>query len=409
MIQHARRSARAEYLDLLEAAHRICADLDAGLDPRMSRPDAVATLSSYATSTSRQDLGRNCRVNSLTSNDCQTGYNCKNHTGWNCKQTGVPETAGRPAVEIWLELETRCNLTCKFCYNYWKDGKSPAPRRLGTRQILHVLDEVFSSVDCTQITVSGGEPLLRRDLPEILAHIARFDVPTVITTNGTLLTPDRVAMLVDAGVATVQLPLHAVRPEVHDYLTGRPSWDDTIVGLALLHRQPVATAITFVASSVNLHDFPAVLHLCGILGLKHVIFNRFIPSGLGTLHQDEIGVPTDEELLPVLRIADTIAGEWGIAIHLGTPIQMSDTHQAAMPRVQVGSCPVATGQKRWTIGSDGSLRRCNHSARTFGNLLGDGPGAWVSELASPLPRPRGDGIEPCQFIQPQRLVQLSMR
>lgn len=80
MIQYARRSDRAEYAQLLEAAHRVCADLGSGLDPRTSRPDAVATLSSHAASTTPRKLGR------------------RYATGEKCGVAGVPET---PAAWRW--------------------------------------------------------------------------------------------------------------------------------------------------------------------------------------------------------------------------------------------------------------------------------------------------------------------
>src|SRR3989442_451175 len=70
----------------------------------------------------------------------------------------------------------------------------------------------------------------------------------------------------------------------------------------------------------NLPGFPGVVAAWDSLGLVEVVFNRFVPSGLGSIYRETIGVPSDEELLPVLTEGDRQAARYGIAIQLGVPI-----------------------------------------------------------------------------------------
>src|SRR5918911_1229962 len=110
----------------------------------------------------------------------------------------------RPRVEIWYELETRCNLHCKFCFNYWKEGEARAPRRLPTAETLEGLRRLLDAVDCEKLTVSGGEPLLREDLFDLLALVKSRGIPMVLTTNGLLLDAEMIDRLRGAGVVTFQ-------------------------------------------------------------------------------------------------------------------------------------------------------------------------------------------------------------
>lgn len=355
------------------------------------------------------------------------GMNCNalNSPVMNCNASGSPVMkcnavfadpydtrgnvqTGKPSVELWFELETRCNLACRFCYNYWKDGSAPVPARLESDGILSILKIVLDVVDCSTLTLSGGEPLLRSDLTRIVAYLRDRGVRTVITTNGTLLTLEKAKELADAGVSGIQMPLHSTRRDLNDFLSGKKCWDETLAGLAAVLQTDIPLSLTFVATELNLNEFVPVLHLSGNLGIRNVVFNRFVPSGLGNRNREVIGVPADDVLLPVLRKAHAIAELYELTIHLGTPIRLSDS-LTSLPRIRGGSCPVGLGQRRWTIGSEGSLRRCNHSGQAFADVLESGTTAWIAELTEDRVSPFPGDFEPCQLLDTSQLVQLSVR
>ena len=62
------------------------------------------------------------------------------------------------SIDIWLEVEKKCNLNCKFCYNYWKDNLTPLSI-LSSKELIRCLQKLFDRVKCNKITLSGGEPL----------------------------------------------------------------------------------------------------------------------------------------------------------------------------------------------------------------------------------------------------------
>jgi MoaA/NifB/PqqE/SkfB family radical SAM enzyme len=313
----------------------------------------------------------------------------------------------QPRIEIWFELETRCNLHCKFCYNFWKDGSAQAPSRLSTAETIEALRRLFDAVDCQQMAISGGEPLLREDLYEILAFVRSRSVPMVLTTNSTLLSPTKIVELVNLGVTTFQVPLHSLNREVHDYLCGLACWEQTLRNLISLRSMGQNVVPVFVATACNLQDFPGVMKVCSCLGLDEIIFNRFVPTGLGRIYENTIGVPDDSSLIRALLQANEIALGLNMWVHLGTPITVSGEIRSRLNRIVLASCPVGLGQSRWLIDANGNIRRCNQSSLSIGNLLTDGLRILLQELDKPRSTNSGaDQIKPCKILSDGQLLQL---
>jgi len=184
----------------------------------------------------------------------------------------------KPKIEIWLELETRCNLNCKFCFNFWKDGHSKAPMKLSTQDTLKGLEKLFGVVECEKISISGGEPLLREDIFEILRFIQSYEIPMILTTNGIGLDTTLIARFMEAGISTFQIPFHSANQKTHNFLSGVDCWKDTLEVFVLLKENAATLIPVFVATSLNLNHLIGVMELCNILDINEIIFNRFVPG-----------------------------------------------------------------------------------------------------------------------------------
>jgi MoaA/NifB/PqqE/SkfB family radical SAM enzyme len=310
--------------------------------------------------------------------------------------------AAKARIQLWLELETRCNLGCLFCYNYWKDGSAAEPAARSTEDTLAALADVLTKTECESVAFSGGEPLLRPDLLQLISFVRSHGVPGILTTNGTLLSRPKILQLMEAGIATFQIPLHSHRPSVHDQLSGAACWEKSLRAIVNVQACGAHVVAVFVATSLNVPDLPDVVRIAGELGLRRLIFNRFIPTGLGTIHRNLIGVPTESELVRVLDVADRLGAQYRLEIHLGVPVEVPPDVSRWWSSVQLASCPVRFGQSRWTMGSDLTLRRCNHSPVTV---------TGIDEIVRErLAAPHEDGgtIRACQFLKPERYVQISI-
>jgi MoaA/NifB/PqqE/SkfB family radical SAM enzyme len=309
----------------------------------------------------------------------------------------------RPSVEIWLELETRCNLQCKFCYNYWKDGVTAPPPRLPAHEFIEGLSRLFDRVSCERLAISGGEPLLRDDLFEILPAIRDRGIPMVLASNSLLLNDAVIRRLMDAGIVTFQLPLHASLPELHNWLSGMECWRQTISAILALREAGAFVVPVFVATQRNLHQLTPVLELASLLGLDDLIFNRFVPGGLGLRHRELLGVPKDEELVQELRKAERRARELGLQIRQGVPVPLPEELETS-PALRQGGCPVGEGQPKWTVDCAGRIRPCNNSGQSIGSIFDDGLDVLVRDLERQTGGHSGRGC--CFVTQPGSLVQL---
>ncbi len=128
------------------------------------------------------------------------------------------------------ECTLRCNLRCTHC------GSSCGPTRkddeLTTEQICAILDTIGEDFDCSRmfVSITGGEPLLREDLYEVVAHMTSLGLRSCIVTNGTLLTPERAARLYDAGMRTITISVDG-NERTHDAVRGEGTFVRTLQGI----------------------------------------------------------------------------------------------------------------------------------------------------------------------------------
>src|SRR6059058_2377565 len=119
-----------------------------------------------------------------------------------------------PHVVAW-NLTKRCNLECAHCYIAAGPSESAAAE-LDTAACLDIVDQLLAVNPAPLLILSGGEPLLRRDLTEIAHYASANGATVVVGTNGSLLTDERIAALKQAGVRGVAVSVDSLRSSYHD-------------------------------------------------------------------------------------------------------------------------------------------------------------------------------------------------
>ena len=133
---------------------------------------------------------------------------------------------------IALNLTERCSLACEHCYLDAKVLKEGAVDELGTDELKRVLAEIAQVGPEAMVVLTGGEPMLRRDLPDLARLASNLGLMVVVGTNGMLLRPDRIRELQDAGVAGIGISVDSLTPEVHDNFRGKNgAWMKTMQGI----------------------------------------------------------------------------------------------------------------------------------------------------------------------------------
>lgn len=171
-----------------------------------------------------------------------------------------------------LIVTYRCDLVCSMC-DLPRRGNRKA--ELGTEEMCGVLDGM-RDLGVLGVGITGGEPLLRPDLMDIVRHGVSRGMLMHINTNGTLVTQEMAQAFADAGVASVNLSLDGPTAEVHDRRRGRVGSFDRVMQAATrllsVPRRPYRVALTCALGEDNAAEAEGVLDRARDLGVDRVGF-----------------------------------------------------------------------------------------------------------------------------------------
>ncbi len=290
--------------------------------------------------------------------------------------------------QIVLEVTAACNLECIHCYNVWKSPGRHYPRgELPLDDLTRVLDRLRSELPLEVVAISGGEPFLRPDLPRIVAYLWSHHIHTVVVTNGTLLTRERIEQT--PGVGNYELPLLSYRREVHDHLAGHAAFDSLIRGATNLKQLGERFAVAFVATRANYRDLEQTLKLAVALGAEGMMYNRMNVAPNNLPHLEEL-LPSPEMVRENLDVLEGFASRHVFPVACSIPIQPCLLDTSRYKHVRFGFCPLGGEDSYFTVDPLGNLRVCNHSSVILGNLLERSfwelyDQAYVSEFKTAMP------------------------
>jgi pyrroloquinoline quinone biosynthesis protein E len=161
-----------------------------------------------------------------------------------------------PPLGLLLELTYRCPLHCPYCSNPMNLAK--ASDELTLEEWRHVLAEA-RALGALQVHLSGGEPLLRRDLEAIVTEARALGYYSNLITSGLGLTPIRAERLQEAGIDHVQISLQAADAVTSDRLAGTPSYRQKLAAAQTIKRLGLPLTLNVVLHRYNLDQIAAIL------------------------------------------------------------------------------------------------------------------------------------------------------
>jgi radical SAM protein with 4Fe4S-binding SPASM domain len=265
-----------------------------------------------------------------------------------------------------LALTYRCNNDCPHCYNPREaHGYQPSIlNELNTKEWKQILDRLWQ-IGIPHIVFTGGEPTLRNDLPELIAHAQALGQVTGLNTNARRLSDaGYVKQLVNSGLDHVQITLESHDPNIHDQMVAsNGAWDQTIAGIrnALATSLFVMTNTTLLTS--NVPYLTETLDFLAKLGVSTVGLNALIYSGRGA--NVGTGIP-ESALPPLLELArEKIQGN-GQRLIWYTPTQYCNFDPVLL-ELGVKGCTAAL--YNMCIEPDGSVLPCQSYYQSLGNML----------------------------------------
>ena len=267
------------------------------------------------------------------------------------------DTYGRTHRNLRVSLTDRCSLRCTYCMPHDFAAWLPSEDLLTTNELLTVI-EVAVEEGIEEVRLTGGEPLLRPDIVEIVERIAGLDnAPRLtLTTNGIRL-PDLAQALAKAGLNRINVSLDTLSRERFKTLTYRDRFDDVILGLKAAHAAglyPIKVN-TVLLKDINGDEAPALLEWA----LRQEYSLRFIeqmPLDAGGIWDRATMITADEifaslsthyQLTPVDNRGSSPAEEFYIN---GTKATVGIIGSVTRPFC--GACD------RLRLTSDGQLRSC---------------------------------------------------
>lgn len=189
---------------------------------------------------------------------------------------------GRIIENLRISVTDRCNLRCRYCMPPGTVTWHPTEHLLRYEEITDLI-EIFAQLGIRKIRITGGEPLMRRDIHKLIAMLRNIPgiLDVAMTTNGVFL-KESLPALESAGLKRINVSLDALDPEVFKQLTFRDTWHEIIAGLeALAHSSISPVKINAVIMrGINESEILKLAYLA-VNREFHVRFIEYMPIGAG--------------------------------------------------------------------------------------------------------------------------------
>nr|WP_239070397.1 pyrroloquinoline quinone biosynthesis protein PqqE [Amycolatopsis sp. SID8362] len=245
------------------------------------------------------------------------------------------------------ELTHRCPLHCPYCSNPLELTKRDA--ELSTADWLSVLSQA-RELGVLQVHLSGGEPLLRPDLPELVAHASSLGCYVNLVTSGLGLTSARLSGLVKRGLAHVQLSAQGSIRERSDELAGARAFDHKLAAAAAVKAAGLPLSLNVVLHRRNHDQLAGIIELAERMGADRLELANTQYYGWALRNRDAL-MPTAEQLAvaePIVRAAVArLRGTMEIVY------VVADYHEP-YPK----PCMYGWGARQLTVAPDGTVLPC---------------------------------------------------
>jgi 12,18-didecarboxysiroheme deacetylase len=173
----------------------------------------------------------------------------------------------------------RCNLRCIHCYS---DSENRAYTGELTGDDAKALVDDLASFGAPVILFSGGEPLIRPDIEELIAYAVKRGLRAVISTNGTLITRDRAARLAELGLSYVGVSLDGLEATHDSFRKVDGAFRKAMAGVRECMKQGIKVGLRFTVNRLNMGEIGPIFDLMEAEGIPRVCFYHLVVTGRGT-------------------------------------------------------------------------------------------------------------------------------
>lgn len=254
-----------------------------------------------------------------------------------------------------LELTYKCNHKCLFCSCPWEVDINCRTEELLYDEWTHVIDVLMDN-GVSSFTITGGEPLMREDLYQIIDYILNKGASLNIISNGRKIDD---AFLDFISVRNISICISIPGIETFSEHTGVDNVEHVLSLFEKTKARRIETTANIAVTKKNLPELYENIAYALIKGADYVLLNRFLPGGRGLQNQEYL--LTKEETNRMLDIAETVLAKANKYGHVGTELPLcAIDHPERYKHIQVSNlCSAAKGF--CVIDPSGYLKVCNHS------------------------------------------------
>ncbi|MFT7592734.1 MAG: radical SAM protein with 4Fe4S-binding SPASM domain [Paracoccaceae bacterium] len=284
----------------------------------------------------------------------------------------MPQGKADAPYLVALNLTERCNLACAHCYLDARHLKDGGQDELSTDDIKRVLGEIAETGPEAMVVLTGGEPTLRPDLPELAEHANGLGLMVVVGTNGMSLTPARVKALQAAGVAGMGISVDSLDRDVHDAFRGlKGAWVRTMAGIDACKDAGMAFQIHFSATDETADEVDDMVAFAREAGAMVLNVFFMVCTGRGEKYS---GISAEKYDLVLRRVATAARDEKRLMVRAKCAphfkriaIEMDpDWPITAAHGYDAGGCIAATRYARVT--PNGDVTPCPYMGNSAGSL-----------------------------------------
>ena len=328
-------------------------------------------------------------------------------------EPGLIDRWGRFATDLRISLTDRCNLRCTYCMPAAGLPFAPADQLMQAEEIARLASIAVRDLGVRQVRFTGGEPLLRKDLVDIIARVAALSPrPEISLTTNAIGLASRASALAAAGLDRINVSLDTVHAATFLAVTRRPFLDQVLDGI------DAATAAGLTPIKINavllrgVNDLQAPELLSWCLTRGHQL--RFIEQ----MPLDADHSWDRDTMVTAAEIRATLAGPYDLVPTTeprdGAPAELFDVHVGGVSVGRVGIIASVTESfcsdcRRTRLTSEGAVRSCLFSHQEVDLLAALRGGATDAELATlwrdaMWAKPAGHELDASGFVQPERTM-----
>ncbi len=259
-----------------------------------------------------------------------------------------------PMIAV-FELTYQCNHRCLFCSCPWEYENQYKKKELSKEEWFDVID-ILSNNGVTHVTLSGGEPLLRSDLEEIIRYLNKKCITINLISNGKIMSDEMLALIHKLNIS---LSISVPGLDTFKDHTGIDNIENVLEIFTKAKQLGIKTTANIAVTKKNLPELYQNIALPLLLGADYILLNRFLPGGRGMANKEYL--LTNGEINEMLNIAEEVLVQANRYGHVGTELPYCIIENPEKYKHLSVSSKCAAAKKFFVVDPSGYIKVCNHS------------------------------------------------